>query len=255
MSRSGAAPGDIEALEAVRLYGERYGVPSGALKSCIAYLLDGNLGAAARHDAAFCIAIELRRVGLDDEAARRVLRDWAWRIGYAKRAAERGVTSAYSRKPSGQFRYRPPGIHKRGPVYAMVLSPLCAAIGCPANCLPFAAQYRGPQNEGLERFVELGWPRYLRRRRWRASADVYEALCELESRRGFAAGAPMFTHYRQLAAIALVNPRTVGRALTILACLGVVIFQAGSGSGPNARDRVASRVQRIVPIPECPPPI
>jgi hypothetical protein len=245
-----AAEADLRALEAVKFYAERYGLRAEAMKPCIACLLDGNLGAAPRHEAAFCIAIELRRMGVEQSEARTIIRDWGWRIGYPKRTAERGVQSAFQREPSGEYKYRPPGLRKQSPRYRNVLAPLCAEIGCPENCLPLMPLYRGPGSETFERFTDLGWPLHLRRRRLRSAVDVYHAVCRLEEARGFAPGSQMFTHYRQLAALAEVDPRTVGRALRNLEELGLVTFKPGRGSGPHARDRVASRVQRIVPIPQ-----
>ena len=51
----------MRALEAVRRVAEQHAIPSRDLKTCIAYLLDGNLTGSSRK-AAFTLAIELRRL-------------------------------------------------------------------------------------------------------------------------------------------------------------------------------------------------
>ena len=73
---------DLVALEAVRRVAAEYGIPTGRLKPCIAYLLDGNLSAADRHKVAFTIAIELRGLGWSEERVAQALERWARKIDY-----------------------------------------------------------------------------------------------------------------------------------------------------------------------------
>lgn len=255
MASEGPPPQLVSTLEAVRHYTELYGLPSGELKSCIACLLDGNLGAAGRHEAAFCIAIELRRMGLGRQRAESVIARWARSIDYAPNNAARAIKSAYAKNGRGEWHYRPPGLAKRGPRYQQVLQPLCEHLDCPRGCLPFSSLYRGQKGEDFIRFDERGWTLHLSRSRQRAAIDVYRAICNLEKARGFAEGSWMFTHYRQLAERAHVNPKTVGRALRRLSELELLEFEVGGGSGPHSNDRWASRVRRVVPIPRPPPRI
>jgi hypothetical protein len=243
------------ALEAVRPVAAEYGIATGVLKPCVAFLLDGNVGGAGRHDAAFVIAIECRRIALTESEAETVLRIWAPKIGYRTSEARRAIRSAYAKKKDGSWKYYPPGVTKKpGSLYDRVLGPICADVGCPANCAPFSNVHRGLRNQGYGHFEHLGWPRALRRIRHAAAADFYRAVCELESERGFAAGAPLFTSYAQLAALAGRDHRHAGNNLDLLLSLGLLrVFERGSGSGPKARDRVASRLVRFVPIPPVPP--
>jgi hypothetical protein len=245
-------PDVIAALEAVKRYTVALDLPSRQLKNCIACFLDGNLGGAGRHEAAFCIAIELRRMELPEGRAREVVEAWARDIGYSSRDAVRGVTSAYRRDNRGNWKYWPPGLHKAGQRYRHALKPLCDALGCPTSCLPFADQFAGPRGQDFLVFEQLGWPRYLNRLRQRASVDVYRVLCNLEKTRGFAEGARFYTHYRQLAERAHIDPTTAGRALRQLRSRQLIEFEPGSGSGPRAADRKASRVRRVIPIPKPP---
>jgi hypothetical protein len=242
----------LRALEAQRYYAERHGLRTADLKPCVAVLLDGNLGGAARHDAAFCIAIELRRMGCSYEHARRVIRQWASGLGYSSTNAERCVRSAFAKSSEGEYRYRPPGLHKNSLRYRTTLLPICQAVGCPSKCTPLSMVHRAAGTGGFEEFSRVGWPSCLRRNRQRSTVDIYRALCWLERRRAFPPGAPMFTSYRQLAPIADVNEGTVGRGLRTLTSFRLIEFEPGSGSGPNARDRKGSRVQRVLPIPVPP---
>lgn len=57
----------LDALEAVRRAAIEYCLPSAELKPCVALLLDGEV-VGDRHKCAFTIAIELRRMGLDQAA-------------------------------------------------------------------------------------------------------------------------------------------------------------------------------------------
>jgi hypothetical protein len=93
----------------------------------------------------------------------------------------------------------------------------------------------------------------LRRRRRAAAVDVYRGLCLLETDRGFAAGAPLLLSYQLLAERTGRCHQHIGDNLCELYTCGLLTeFERGSGSGPHARDRRASKVRRKVPIP--PPP-
>ncbi len=240
------------ALEAVNLVAEEYGIPTGDLKPCIAYVLDGNTTASLRN-CAFTLAIELRRLGRDASDVQKLLERWAKKVGFKQREVSGAVKSGFAKSSSGTWRYHPPGLQKKpGGRYAEVLGDVCAEVGCPANCPAFSKKYQGPVKETYERFELRGWAGYLRRRRFRSDIDVYRAICRSEIRLQLAPGAQILTTYRQLAELAEVHYTTVGDALTRLHQLGLIEFKAGSGDGPHARNRVASRVRRVVPIPRAP---
>lgn len=240
-------------LESVNHVAGEYGIPTAQLKPCIALVLDGNVGGADRHDCAFTVAMELRRLGHDEDQVRAALRRWRRKVGYREREAERAIRAAFARLPDGRFKYHPPGLRKAaGGAYARVLQTTCEEVGCPANCPPFSNLHRGPRGESFHRFETLGWPRALRKERQHASVEIYRALCELERRRGLASGAPIRTSYRQLSELAGVNVKTAGRGLRHLERRALIRFEPGGGSGPFARDRQASRVVRTVPVPRCP---
>jgi hypothetical protein len=240
----------VPILETMRRVAEDYELQPGLVKPCVGYLLDGNLGGAARHDAGFIIAIDLRGAGLDQASVENVLERWAGLIGYRRRAAQGAVRSAFSTNADGSYRYHPPGLRKQeGTKYRTVLGPVCEAVGCPANCPPLRHTYVGHRGDGADRFEELGWTGWLRAHRWRAACDIYLAICRLERFRGLPSGAPVRTSYERIAPMAEVNARTVGRELYRLETLGLISFNPGSGSGPRARDRVGSLVRRVIPIP------
>jgi hypothetical protein len=243
----------VALLESTRDVADAYGLPPGTVKPCIAPLLDGNLGGAGRHDAAFVIAIDLRGAGFARTEVERVINSWAAQIGYRLRDAQRAVTSAFAKRPDGAYRYHPPGLRKHaGTKYHALLNPVCEEIGCPANCPPLRQLHAGIRAEDSERFQELSWACWLRRRRWRAACDVYLGICRLEQLRKLPCGAPIRTSYRQLASIVEANARTVGRELYRLDALGLIAFTPGSGSGPHAHDRVGSLICRVIPIPSPP---
>ena len=225
------------------------------MKPCVAVVLDGNLGGADRHEAAFVVAIECRALGLDEAATADVLAAWARKIGYRERDATRAIRNAFAKDSRGRWQYHPPGLTKRpGTTFGRVLAPTCADVGCPQNCGPLADVYRGPQSETFEKFKRLGRPTFLRRKRLDAAVDFYGALCELEAMRGIAPGGPVRASYAQLGKAAERHPTKAGKNLDRLLVLGLLAeFEHGSGSGPYARDRSASLVRRAVPIPEPPP--
>jgi hypothetical protein len=241
---------DVAALEAVRLVADEYGIPTGDLKTCIAYLLDGNL-TGDRHKCAFTIAIELRRLGWEPAAVEAALARWAKKIGYRVRDAQRAVKNAFLKKPDGQFKYYPPGLRKSG-VYKQVLEPVCSEVGCPANCPAFAGKYQGFPRETFARFEELGWPSHLKNIRQFRAIDTYRAICQREQQLQLAPGVELLTTYKQLAEIGGLHYTTVGNTLRKLDQLGLIHFEPGSGDGPHAKNRVPSRIRRVIPIPRLP---
>jgi hypothetical protein len=240
----------IDALASVRLVAADYGFATADLKPCIAFLLDGNIGGAARHEAAFVIAIECRRMGLSAGDTHDVLRRFASRIGYGHRDAARAVDSAYRKDAKGNYRYHPPGVTKKpNTLYGRLLGPICADVDCPARCAPLAARQHGPGPIRFEDFERLEWPNLLRRSRHAALVDWYRAVCRIEEERGFAAGAPLYASYQQLAQHAGRDPSKAGISLDMLLALGLLSeFHRGSGDGPRARNRRASVLRRYVPI-------
>ncbi|MGI8708459.1 MAG: hypothetical protein ACR2LG_09700 [Actinomycetota bacterium] len=253
MTAASIGPLDLVALEAVRSVAAEYGIPTGQVKPCVAYLLDGNQPAAPQHEVAFTIAIELRRLDWSEDKVGEALAHWAKKIGYPISDTRRALKSAFTKKPNGEHRYHPPGLHKKtGSVYSRTLKPACDEVGCPANCPAMASRFSGQVEETFEKFTQLGWPAYLKKNRWRSAIDVYEAICRREKQLKFAPGVELFTTYEQLAELAGVNKTTVGDALRRLTELSLITFQAGSGSGPHSRDRVASKVRRVIPIPSPP---
>ena len=249
---SGFTPLDVLALEAVRVVSKKLGIASADLKPCIAYHLAGHEALASQHKVLFTLAIELRRLGWTAERVEAVLAELVNRSGGRLSAAKGAVRSAFRKKPDGEWRYHPPGLHKQGAVYAEVLKPICDELGCPANCPAFAGKYQGPVSETFERFQEIGWETLLKKKRQRAAIDVYQAICRREKQLKLAPGAEILTSYRRLAELAGIHATTAGDGLRRLETLGLITFVAGSGSGPHARDRIPSKVRRVVPIP--PPP-
>lgn len=110
---------DLVALEAVRSVAAEYGIPTGQVKPCIAYLLDGNLPAAGRHEVAFTIAIELRRLDWSEDKVGEALAHWAQKIGYRvsdtrsalkgafRKEAKRRAALPPTRAPQGEGRLQP----------------------------------------------------------------------------------------------------------------------------------------------------
>ncbi len=102
----------LRALEAVRHVEVEYGLRTASLKPCIAFLLDGNIGGATRHEAAFVIAIDCRRMGLTEHETEAILTRWATKIGYGTGKACSAIRNAYAKK-NNSYQYFPPGITKR----------------------------------------------------------------------------------------------------------------------------------------------
>jgi hypothetical protein len=198
--------------------------------------------------------MECRRLQLTEAETGRVLARWAKKIGYSVRDARDTIKSAYAKTRDGKYRYHPPGLAKKpGGVYERVLADICRDVGCPANCAPFQGLQRGPRGEDLNRFDRLGWPLVLRKERHAAAADYYRAVFLLERKYGFAAGATLLTSYAELSHLAGRAKRHAGENLRILFTMGLLsVYERGSGSGPNARDRRPSQVARAVPIPNIP---
>ena len=254
MTSQWIAPPELIANEAVVVVTGDYGLTPGRVKPCVAYLLDGNSSAQGRHNEAFVLGLECRSIGLDQQAAEAVVARWASKISYSHRNAFRAVRDAFKRKPGGEYRYFTPGLVKKpGTVAGQVLAPICADVGCPQNCPPLAGQWQGPRTETFERFCGHGWPAYLKRLRQQRAVDVYRGITVCEQQLGIAPGAELKTTYQQIADIeAIPSKSTVGNSLQALDTLGLIEFTPGGGDGPNARNRYASLVQRVVPIPTPP---
>jgi hypothetical protein len=241
---------DVAALESLVRARREY-TPLPVDKPCIGVLLDGYLG-DERHKAAFLLALEWRRLGVNQRDATRALKRWAKTIDYnAPRAAEKAVRSAYAKLPNGQWRYHPPGLKKKG-ISGYLLQPTCESVGCPQNCPAFSGVY-GAGPEDYARFCRLGWPEFLRGKRRYAAIEVYQAVCRIEQDRNFRSGAELRVTHHQLAEAAAVDRKTVSRCLLLLAGeYSLITYEAGSGSGPNSKDRQASKVKRLLPVPSPP---
>ena len=241
---------DAVVLEAVVPVAKEYGLPQAGLKPCIAYHLDGNLPyGIARHNVAFTLAVELRELTDADEPTMRcALTRWARKIGYSERDAARAIRSAL-RKQQGEWKYKRPGLVKRpGSPYAETLSPICEAVGCPANCSRYRDVYVGMPSETFQMFERQGWADVFRRRRQYGALAVYRALCAREKQLSFSPGVRLFVSYQQLAALAGCDKRTVGRELRRLSELGLITFVPGFRAASNG-GKHASEVTRTTPIP------
>jgi hypothetical protein len=243
----------VRLLEAVSRVQREYGLAQPP-KTCVAVLLDGNTGAASRHDAAFVIAIECRRAGIDERTTGRVLARWAKKIAYSGRAADRAVHAAFKRTPKGEYQYHAPGLlNKVGGKYRQVLGDICREVGCPQNCIPSKALYLGPASETHDRFKQLGWPRWLRRQRHAAAAEIYEAITILERRHRLAPGAKLYLAFSQLEEISGRSRSHMNENLQLLEELDLITdLVVGSGSGNYAKDRKPTQLRRVVPIPRAP---
>ncbi len=230
-----------------------YGLPTLA-KPCVAAVLDGDLAGAQRHEAAFIIAIECRDLGLTEAETKRVLVRWAASIGYRSREACRVIDGAYRTRAGGGWRYHPPGLTKKEGTFAhRVLAPHCADVGCPANCPRYQGVRQGPRGETYRQFERLRWPQTLKRQRHAAAIDVYRAVCDLEDELGVAPGRPLLTSSARLAELAERDRSHILENLRVLYTRGLLAtFERGSGSGPNAHDRLPTRIARTTPIPTPP---
>jgi hypothetical protein len=237
---------NIRALESVVQMAAEYRLPQGELKPCVAYILDGNLGAAARHEAAFILGLECRRMGLTEERALGVVRAWARRIDYNPRTAASSAAAAWKRKANGDFKYHAPG-RTKGRVATAVLDPICRDVGCPEQCPPLQ-RTRRPSGRGDEMLLhEYGWTQLLQRRRMLGALQTYRAICVREAELEWVPGRPFHVTHQQLAERAVHgDKKAVARHLRLLADLGLIQYEAGSGA-PGARR--ASVVARVVPVP------
>lgn len=243
MPKDSAGVGDdVRALEAVRFAAEEYGLDTARLKPCVAVVLDG-VYSAPRHDCAFVLALELRRMELDATDAERVMQRWARKVGMKQRDAARALRDGLKPK------YKPPGlVLKPGTKAHAVLAATCAEVGCPANCTPLSGLYRGPRTETYQKFEQLGWSRFLRKRRLTGASELYRALTAIEVGREIAPGGLLIVNYDQLAKAAGLSKRSVGRNLRALHHMRLVNCIAGAGRYPGDPERKASRIRRLVPI-------
>jgi hypothetical protein len=198
------------------------------------------------------IAIECRALNLSEAETEKVLRKWASTLGSSQHDATRPIRNAFMKTAGGKWKYHAPGVHKKpGTLAHEILGPTCELVGCPANCPAYRGVHVGPQGEDFRRFEELRWPEHLRRARYAAAVDIYRTVCDLERERGFAAGAPIIASTKQIAERAGRARQHVPGNLQTLYSVGLFsMFAPGGGSGPHARDRVATTVARAVPIPQ-----
>jgi hypothetical protein len=182
-----------------------------------------------------------------------VMRPWGKRIGYSRREIDQVVAAAFRPGRNQGWAYPSPGLRKRPGVYQRALEHTCLLVGCPAQCPAFSEQYVGPRDQDFKRFRQLGWVKWLKQQRWSAAVDTYQAICFRERDLGFKDGAPLHVTYAWLGEHADRDKSKVGENCERLRRLGLLtLFERGSGSGPAARDRRASKVQRAIPIPPVP---
>jgi hypothetical protein len=215
----------------------------------VAVLLDGYVD--ERHKAAYLIAIEWRRLGVSREDALAGLKRWAKAVGITKtRELEGTIRGVWSKHSNGQYRWHPPGLKSKGK-WGYMLQPTCDLVGCPQNCPAFSSVY-GAGAEDFKRFCKLGWPEYMEGRRLYIAPKVYRAICVIEEDWNFRSGAPLHVSHQQIAKPVGLERRNVSRNLPHLAELELIAYTPGSGSGPNAKDRIASEIARMIPIPSPP---
>jgi hypothetical protein len=89
--------------------------------------------------------------------------------------------------------------------------------------------------EDFARFRLLGWPEYLQSQRHYAAIKVYQAVCLIEQGREFRAGSELRVSHQQIADVAAVDRKTVGRCLPLLAedQHGLIEYEPGSGFRPE----------------------
>ena len=249
----------VRALELVRPIAGEYGLETGDLKPCIAYLLDGNLGVYKPARAAWVIAIELRRMGRAPRDTEVILQKWAWLTGITISQGDLAgaVRNAFKKTPRGDWHYRAPGLRKTSPAYAP-LQPLCDSLGCPNQCPPLCSRSPGNCGETFKRFGDLGWPNYLKRKRHSAAVLIYRELCDREGELGLAPGHEIHIADVQLAELTGSSRQHIGTHLRWLHELGL-LATLRRGSRRRGEQARATTVARAVPIPRAPldasPPI
>ena len=236
-------PGDARSahLKLSRAVRDEYGLPTLG-KPCVAYALDGNLGAAARHKAAFVIAIECRALGLT-----RTRPAMCSANGHARSDTRSGsrmsvlfATLRKDRRAAAGATTPPESSRSRARTPFEVLGPVCAELGCPANCPAYAGRPPAAYaDKGSNSSTGSAGPIGSAVAATTVPIDVYRALCDSSTNADSPPGHPSSQATRNSA-------NSPGRSRTprrqqpspprpVNGLLAE--YEPGSGSGPHAHDR------------------
>lgn len=195
------------------------------MKPCICQLMKDREQSKSGTNA-FIIACELHRVGKTKEKAESVL----LKIGVNHSKARDAVRSA----STGRYSYGCPTFELEG---------LCLHENR-TECWWYERIPKKGQKQYKERdFWRFGWPTKLNS----ASVVVYLALREVEHRRQYEAGSPLYVPRKELAELAGVSAPWTIESLKKLRESGLIKFQKGK---QHLWYGIASEVQRIIPIPK-----
>lgn len=223
---------------ACSIMAEELGIENHEIKPCIArYYRDGcskGLSAIGRNDACHIISVELRRLGFSEQEMLPYLRDWNKKNTPPlpdvdiKRVIEKAFRRVYNY-----------GCHNRK------LTPTCIGKN---NC-PYIRKGIGTYKKTIlwRDFTLKGWQWVLSS----AARMIYNmALPEMEYRRQISPGGKIYVNHRELALIIGFRSHSrIGQYLEELHNRGLIIYSHGD---PLKKNRKASEIIRVVPVPEVP---
>jgi hypothetical protein len=208
------------------------------VRPCIAvYFQQGRrnkLSSIGRNDAGHLIAVELTRLGFGEFLMLPYLREWNQKNDPPLPESEiRGIMSSASKKFYG---------------YGCNNMKLVGSCVGKDNC-PFVRKGKGVFKKKVfwRDFTIKGW-------QWVLSDTakmIYNiALPEMEYRRQISPGGRIYVGHRELATIVGRKSHSrIGQYLEELRNLGLIIYVQGN---PLRKNRKASEITRVVPIPEVP---
>lgn len=120
-----------------------------------------------------------------------------------------------------------------------VLASFCIGSQCPYD----KRSESHTLNPSNYRFLDFRWPQILTPRQ---TIIYYAALPFLEIKNRVGMGGRIYASHQQLADIAGIPPRRLGRDLQRLKDVGLITYTPGT---PRVWERKASQIQRIIPIP------
>lgn len=234
------APDIIGSLEATKTQAELHDLLPQELKPCVALMLQEGPpgGECDPNTTCYIIATELRRLGKDEADARQELLEWAMAIDRGRalrpREIEKTVASAYG----GDLRTY--GCSPTGKLYR---SGYCMG----QEACPYYKACGGRDEYDELDFYRYGWPDEI----GASAAAMYNAIRALEHERGVPRGVT-WANYQQLTWRSGCSKGNVKTVLQRLRDHGLITVQFGSPRAPGKQGQ-ATRIERVLPIPEPPP--
>lgn len=185
-----------------------------------------------RNSTAVVLASELHRIGFSGEQIESRILEWNRHNSPPLKPSE--IRGAIRSGTSGKYEYS---------CNHPILAGFCIGSDCPYD-KRVKSHLKKVRNH---RFLDYGWQHLLSNRE---VLLYFAALPYLEAKRQVGPGGMIYANHQQLADVAGISVKRIGRDLQKLADAGLIHYKPGI---PRKWERRASEIRRIIPIPQPKP--